>query len=255
MKRQKHLAGYTIIEVMMFLIVSSGLLVSTTAAVSGRQERIRFSQNTELFEQRIKDLLNDISTGYYPSANNIRCTSVGSVLTVTSAAAEKGTNTGCVFLGKAIQFGPGSQYNAYTMVASKNATSLADAGTRLLGVTPTPGLVENESINSDLQVTKIVSLTDTSRNVAGIALVSDFTKTSSVGSKVSGNAARVTLYEVPPSFTANAGTSAMNAGSQGVLLCLQQGSNGRVASLEINAYTQSLTTQLKLDENRDTRCA
>lgn len=251
MKRM-HSGGYTIVETIIYLTVASALMTSAMLLISGRQERVRYTQSIATFEQKIKDTLNDVSTGYYPTGNDFRCAAspTGSVSFPTGTQ-EQGTNTGCVFIGKALELGPGTKYDVYTMAGARIGTSLSNADVKLLGVGGNPGIVDKNQVDVDVDITKIVSLTDPGRNLKGIALVSQFTKTSSVDSKITGNASKVDLYEVPDPFLSNAGKPSMQKADNGVLLCLQQGPNGRKSSLKIN---NNLTTETTID-SQPAECA
>lgn len=259
MKRPQ--SGYTIIEVMIFLLVSAALLGSVITLISGRTERTRFTQSVENMERRLQDLLNDVSTGYYPTTGNFACEagSAGIVFT-PNRQVEQGSNRDCIFLGKALSFSS-SSYDAYTMVGlrnsgdirttgMKNIESLQDAKVRLLGAGGNPGIVDKFDILADVEVKKVVSLADKSRNLSGIALVSDFSQTSALTNAVSGNAARVSLFEVEGDFQANAGSPGMKPANGGVMLCLQQGGLfGRKAAIKIGADGgRQLGTEVLIDQ-------
>jgi type II secretory pathway pseudopilin PulG len=251
MKRPQ--SGYTIIEVMIFLLVSAALLSSVVVMISGRSERTRFTQSVENVERRFQDILNDVSTGYYPSTGNFVCqANSGGGIGFSGGTAEQGTNRDCVFLGKAIWFGSSSttNYSAYTMVGLRNAANLSQAGARLLGAGGNPGIVDNYPILADTEVKKTVSLTDTSRSLTGVALVSEFSQTSALTNEVSGNAARVSLYEVEGDFTSSAGSPGMRPASEGVMICLQQGGLfGRKAAIKIGADGgRQLGTEVLIDQ-------
>ena len=243
--------GYTIIEVMIFLVVSSALLTSVLGMVSGRQERTRFTQSVEQFEQKLKDILNDVSTGYYPRAEDFKCTgSIAAGISFPAGSAEQGANTNCIFLGKALQFGnpSPSEYQIFTMVAAKDANNLADAKTQLLGG-GNPGVIDKGQILADIDIVKVASLTDNSRNVTGVALVSEFSQRSVIDNSLSGNAGRINFYEVINNFNSNVGKAppAMQPANNGVLLCLRQGSDGRRATITIGGNNQPQSTELKID--------
>lgn len=126
MKRQKNLAGYTIIEVMLFLIISGALLTSVMTLISGQQQKTQFTTGTREFESKLQDIINDVETGYFPSANDLKCEVPGMYNDANAAPnpptpspSEQGTNQDCVFLGKAIQFykeGPGTNIDKYRVV-------------------------------------------------------------------------------------------------------------------------------------------
>lgn len=262
MKRRPN-GGYTIIEVMIFLLISSALLGSTTIMLSGRQERIRFTNAVESFDTKFKDLLNDVSTGYYPTDQSFSCKLVGPpgsediTFPPLGGPAEQGTNTGCLFLGRATQLTPGRNFDTFTIVGSQNGTDLTSAKAELLGAGSNAGVgvVARDTFDADLEIVRTVSLTDSTRQVLGIAMISEFSQTASVTNKVTGNAAHVTLYEVlaPGTFEANAGKPdpAMKPADKGVLICLQQGGvsgNGRKAAIIIGGNGQQFSTETKIDE-------
>ena len=254
--------GYTIIEVMIFLVVSSALLTSVMLMVNGKQERTRFTQTVNTLDQDLRDVFNDVSTGYYPSGPpfNCRSTSAGSPpvnsVILETGNTEQGSNAvngqGCIFLGKAIELGQPpdkTRYNTYTLVASKNATNLGDAGTVLLG-TPSAnnfGVIDRDEILADIEVVDVVDEQDSGRAITGLALVSEFSETAAVTEKITGNATRLTLYEIPPDFLTNAGKNTMQIPEKGIYLCLRQGSGlfARTAAIKID---KNLTTEVLIDQ-------
>lgn len=120
MTRQKAVAGYTIIEVMLFLLISSALLTSAMAIISGQQQKTQFTTGVREFESRLQDLINDVETGFFPTGNDIRCTVPGMEsnpdaapsLELVATGQEQGTSQDCVYLGKAVQFYKGADGTA-----------------------------------------------------------------------------------------------------------------------------------------------
>ncbi len=262
MKRMPN-GGYTIIETMIFLLISSALLGSVTLMLSGRQERIRFTNSVNSFDQALKDTLNDVSTGFYPTNENFKCRVTGPVgsesITFPVGAAAAGTNNGCLFLGRATQLDPGTNFDTFTVVGAQIAgnlagpQNLASAKAVLLDANGNPGIRASNKLEADLQIVKAVSLTDSSRTVKGLAMISQFSQVSSVDNKVIGNAGNITLYEVLDDFFANAGKPSpkMETADRGIMICLQQGGaggNGRKAAIIIGGNDQQLTTETKIDE-------
>lgn len=119
MKVSSRLGGFTIVETMIVLAITSGLFISAVAAMSGRRARIEFSQSVQEIKTEVQKAINDVATGYYPSRNNVICNdttdggslepTLNGILPVqpqlTSGSSEQGTNGECLFLGKAVQFG------------------------------------------------------------------------------------------------------------------------------------------------------
>jgi type II secretory pathway pseudopilin PulG len=115
--------GYTIVEVLIFLAVSSALLASALLLVSGQQQKQQFTQAVREADSKIQDVINDFSTGIFPNIN-FSCTAdnTGSSPTIVYTGTEaQGTRAGCTFIGKVIQFAPqaisnNEGYNIITVV-------------------------------------------------------------------------------------------------------------------------------------------
>lgn len=254
-RRGLNLLGYTLVEALIFLAVSGGLLVSTMTLVGGKESKTRFTQSVATLEQDLQDVMNDISTGYFPSRSDFKCQPDGAgSVTFSGTTVEQGQNAGCIFVGKAIELGPvgdKKQYNSYTMVGRQGATSLSNAGVKLLlGIPTNPGIVENDSMGGGVEITKVVNL-DTGATLAGMAIVSDFGQVSAVDNSVSGNAARVTLFGYSGNFTSTGAITAANfvSTTNGILVCMQEAGivAGRKATLTIGASGQ-LSIERKIDD-------
>ena len=246
-----NLFGYTIIEVMIFLAVFGAIFVSAAALINGRQERTLFQQSVNTMAQNVEDILNDVSTGYYPSFNNFRCTNTPS-FSLLPGTTGQGKNEDCIFSGKLIKFSTSpasSKYDIYTMTSNK--PDLSSAGTSpkisdpaistlLLGG-PNFGVSESKTNNVDLVVTK---LTDGANSYNSLAIVSDFGFNSSAGI-LTANATRTKLYwyrSNPDLVHANTKLVSTDfvevSPAQTVTVCLQQGtgavSNSKKAFLTIS---------------------
>lgn len=102
--------GFTIVETLIVLAVTSVIFVSALGSISDRQNRIQFSQGMREINANISDILNDVSTGYFPTVTGLTC-----VADASNAAPMLGYNAGsgdttgakkdCVFAGKVIQIG------------------------------------------------------------------------------------------------------------------------------------------------------
>jgi type II secretory pathway pseudopilin PulG len=114
LQRQRHVSrrssrgsagqGFTIVEVMIVLIVTSALFVSAAVLISGRQSQTAFDQAIRQIQAQIQQVMDEVSNGYFPDSN-FSCTAgpSGPVLTTVPSGGQ-GTNSGCIFVGKAIQF-------------------------------------------------------------------------------------------------------------------------------------------------------
>ncbi len=98
--------GFTIVETLIVLAVATMVLTTSVIAFSGQQAAQQYELGTKDIETKIQDVLNDVSTGNYGAQDNYTCTPdsmTGPILTPSST--RSGTNTGCIYVGKAIQFG------------------------------------------------------------------------------------------------------------------------------------------------------
>jgi hypothetical protein len=162
--------GYTLVEVMIFLAVSTALFVSATSLIGGRQRSIKFSEAMRDLESKIQSIVGEVSNGYYPNFAGLKCVLGPSGVSFSDGGtnAAIGQNQDCILLGKVIQFAPDAKYdklNVYTVAGySKSffdSTSIAipvqsldESQPRVVindGVTQTftiPGGVELKSVIS-----------------------------------------------------------------------------------------------------------
>lgn len=113
--------GYTIVETIIFLAVTGAVFTSTISIVSGQQARTEFTQAVRDVQTRIQDISNDISTGFYHNPGTLRCNANPGGPQILPGTNNQGTNEGCIFLGRAMQFAPTSgsgpeKINVYNVV-------------------------------------------------------------------------------------------------------------------------------------------
>lgn len=165
--------GFTIVETMIYLAVTGVLLVSAMALMNGRQANTEFQQGIHQVVSNLQDIVSSVSTGFYPSLEDFNCdtgadgTSATFTISGTGPVTEQGTNTGCLYLGRAIQFAPDSSdvsqgkyaYVVYT-VASRQykrgqdppqpVTTLTDA--QPTAIYPVPGERDTNTNPGDAQI-------------------------------------------------------------------------------------------------------
>ncbi len=100
-------SGFTIVETLIVLAVSGVLFFSAILLFAGQQRKVEFAQASQDILSVVNQTMTEVGSGYYPNAGNVRCTTAGTAITVTpnNNGTPQGSNTGCIFLGKAIQFG------------------------------------------------------------------------------------------------------------------------------------------------------
>ena len=131
--------AFTVIEVMITLAVTGLLFASAALLINGRQSQTQFNQSIRNIQTQIQQIINEVAIGYYPNLNNFNCTAGASGPAITAGSgAEQGANTGCIFVGKALQFKVAGmdpeEFAAYTIAGlqkggagGQESTSLSDA--------------------------------------------------------------------------------------------------------------------------------
>ncbi|HUB93492.1 MAG TPA: prepilin-type N-terminal cleavage/methylation domain-containing protein [Verrucomicrobiae bacterium] len=98
--------GFTIVEVMIVLAVSSLIVLSALTLVNGRQSKTEFTTGINDFQEQLQQIINETASGQYPGMGGFTCQPAASgPVTFTTTSSSQGTNQGCIFLGKAVQFG------------------------------------------------------------------------------------------------------------------------------------------------------
>ena len=106
MRGSHKASGFTIIETLIVLTVSGALFVSATYFLSGDQDRTEFTQSIQAVQSQIQQVINEVESGSYANTNNFTCSGTASGPSLTTSGTDaQGSNTGCIFLGKVIQFG------------------------------------------------------------------------------------------------------------------------------------------------------
>lgn len=128
--------GYTIMETLVVLGVTSLMFAAMLVAFNGRQARTEFTQAVRDYESMLQGIISDVNNGYY-SSDGYKCISAGPDYVpdlALSPSNETGTNGDCIFIGKLLGVGlngasPQSEYNTvYPMIGSR-ITEVAGATT------------------------------------------------------------------------------------------------------------------------------
>lgn len=105
MKRAFKQQGFTIVETMIVLAISGFLFLSAVILVGGQQNKAAFAQAIQDVQSVIQEHMNEVGDGFYSNSGNFTCTGNTGTLRITSGVSPQGSNTGCIFLGKVLQFG------------------------------------------------------------------------------------------------------------------------------------------------------
>lgn len=178
--------GFTIVEVLIVLAITGALFVSAATMISGRTAKTQFEQSINQMTGQIRQQINDVASGYYPNNKNFTCTANGADFSITAGTNEQGTNTGCVFLGKALYFGVAGtdpeQYVSFPVAAlQRNAageeiTSIAAAKPAVIyPATPqtnSPNSSDTISLQYGLKVSNMYYGTNPDNKIGALAFLS-----------------------------------------------------------------------------------
>jgi hypothetical protein len=264
--------GYTVVEVMVFLAVSSALFVIIAGTFSGRQAATEFSAATREMESRLQDIANDISTGFYSNPGTFRCQVSGGVPAIlgTPPGPTQGTNQDCIFLGRVAQFdlggSSGRRYNLYSIVGARQASDhdvqdFDEAQPRAIAQ-PTYAfdLTETEQIPPGLTIRSIYAQYGPNRRrIRAVGFFSSFGTSAAadptslsvniipLGFPPTGNDKDDVVNDVPNITTAYADAFANPDG--GVVVCMEGEATNQHALLRLGGRNRQLTTDLTIGED------
>jgi type II secretory pathway pseudopilin PulG len=267
--------GYTILEVLIFVAVSSMMFVAALTAIGGRQQQVQFAQATREFDAKLRDIINDITTGYFPTNPTINCNVIaGEVQIAISTDEDLGTNDTCVYVGKALQFQPegnpnimrvyplaGKRYSDLKLTPSVSIAESKPKAVVLLSNATFKDQVENYNLLYGLKVTRVIRQispsVETDYGVVGIlsnfggSSVSESQSVqvggvfgSSLGLDKSSAVAIINTLSDDVARTGSSGFIEKNT-NEGVTICLES-PEGKKASVTFGIKGSS-TTELKLD--------
>jgi Tfp pilus assembly protein PilE len=265
------LAGFTVIEVMIFLAVSAVMFVAAVGVFSGRSQQTQFTQAMQDLQSQFRTYANQVRTSYLAGLGEYSCR-VGSSITggtvrpVLTKTAGATTNEDCVLLGRAIQVIPsGDTLYSYPIFGLRNIhsgsvntqgfpTSVDQAAPEpaINGtVPPSWFMVEPYRLAGGFTVNK-TSLTTAPGKQDLFMLYSSLQNSNTTGNEINAFSQGVNFNnsDIQSSKLKNCieglACGAMNAITNGVWkLCLQN--NGKFGELQIHGTPTGITTSLNMD--------
>lgn len=254
---QRSGAGYTIIEVLVVLVVTTLMFTAIVLVFNGRQNRVEFSQSVRNYEITLQNLIDEVSNGVYDSP--FACTVNATGPSVNNGIpAATGSKDQCIFLGRMIL----PTRSLASLSFSDQDTIVSIIGRRMNAATPpepvsnlTEAMISRDQFvdvvktrASQLRVTRIVRQSDMTTNVAAIGFLYRLEGGSGVSSRL------IELYGIPNTsvpITNVANTMNRNPSPQdlddltpltdGVLICLT-GFTGQRAQVRLGGSGSSTTT-------------
>jgi type II secretory pathway pseudopilin PulG len=253
-------AGFTIVETMIVIGVSAFLFLSATLMVMGQQRKVEFTQSVQDLKSIVDQTISEVGTGYYPRTNNLRCTVVAGDVQINPAVPTGfGANTGCIFLGKAIQFGvhdtDPQEYYIHSIAGLQNNTgTLVSAKPKPIN---TPNITVNGKLHNGVKVTAMRYKQGASQtDIGAVAFINGLGDYS--GGSLQSGSQQMMLVPINNSGTVTTGTTL--AGVQtaidnsmetspvdpdgGVEICLN-GDSSRWALITIGSKNRQLSAKLE----------
>jgi hypothetical protein len=261
------------------------LFVSAAILISGRQNQTAFDQSIRQVQAQVQQTINEVAVGYYPNSNNFQCTIVGGVPSLSGGSTAHGSNSGCIFVGKALQFGVGTansgDFNSYTIsgvqrggAGGAETGSMAEANPAVVA----PGITHNGAGYPDNTVSDRLQngLTPARMwyndggsdvEIGAVAFTNSFAQFSS-GSVVSGSG-QVNVIPVVGTALGNtkaAIVEAMNGDgndrltsspsnpSQGVFICFDSGGTNQYGIVRIGGERRTLSVTLTIKNKNGASC-
>lgn len=221
--------GYTIIEVIIFLAISSVLLISVIGLLNGRVQGAQFTQAVQSLDTKIRTTANETATGTYPSTPSFSCTIVGGApQTNALGAGEQGERSACIFAGKIMNFTPRQ---------GPCADPVADSRCEQ---TQTATVIGRRVYGTDGKV--VAGLTGVNGAAPRTVIVPNLTQTYDLnyGTRVSGVYKKttpltpITAVGFFQSFNGNYDTRGLSSGSQGIEMWTVARTTNPVAPLNDN---------------------
>lgn len=255
-------SGYTIIETMIFLVISGVILATSLLFFKGRQQRIQFTQGTREIEAGLKTVLNEVTTGYYPNNGDFSCVegSEGPVLDFDDSN-EQGSNENCIFLGKILKFDRDG-YIAYTTIGLRKNGPTLSSSLEASKPTVSDNITQSYQLPWGIRITKVVSVKNSSKsNRSAIGVLSSLGNFSSsddgLSFDIASGSQTASLLPIgagldDPDEVFKDNVKAMKDTDRRpnkVLICLESGGGDRKAAIILGGDNKELNTELFIDSN------
>lgn len=261
--------GYTIVEVMVFLAVTTAIFAMIAGTFSGRQASTEFSVAAREMESQLQDIANDIATGFYNNPGNFTCTVNAGVPSLGGGTNQQGTNNQCIFIGKVAQFdlenSNGKQYNLYPVVGARQISgrdvqNFDEAKPRAIATSADSSvdLTESLQIPPGLVVRSMYSQHGSTKlRIRAIGFFSTFGAGSSDPKALDVN---VIPLGIPPATNSKADTVNAISGitdsyagflgnpDGGVFVCMDGDRTDQHALLKLGGNDRQLTTDVTIEE-------
>lgn len=258
---KRRLGGYTIIEVMIVLAVSGGLLISAIVMLGGKQIQTQSAESVRSFESSVEAISREVSSGFYPSSTGCTVPAFGPV-DPTAPGGASGGNTGCIFLGKVFSMASTSGTSIDLIGRQFVNNSTTDDVSKLSEAQPVKllsGATQYEYL-FDLKVTAIFDSTDvlTAEQYQALAYITELGGGSSIADNPVNGSRGIQLYGIPGTVAGNVSGSAIDISTltllpEGAIICLKT-TNDKYAEITVGLGGNQYTTNTLIDTGVDNVC-
>ncbi len=171
-------SGYTIIEVMIFLAISSVVFLFAVEFINGKQSQVEFSQGMANIKLQLQQVASNVVNGSFSERANFSCSSGSTnanqqttLVFNNTVSNTQGSNGGCMLIGYGVQYdvqGTNGSGYAIVPVAVSRVNSSGQPTSSLSEAVPTPitadlfgtgsagiDLVQSGNLEYGIQVTKM----------------------------------------------------------------------------------------------------
>jgi len=266
MRHTLQRGGFTIVEVIIVLAVSSTLIMSGLLIFSGRRQSTEFRQASREIQSQIEDIINNVTVGYYAKTTDFSCSadSSGSTPTLSTTPTQQGANLECVFLGRAVQFNKNwDYYIIYNIVGrrttggvfSRAVANMVEAKPILASISSSQSSYPETSVQQRLGSFKFGSMkygTGLSNDSSAVAFISPFPGV--IGADITSGSPVLKMYSASiPEQDQSVFVDWFRANSTGLLetpqveICFDSQSTDQSFYVTIGGSNQQTTTSSRID--------
>jgi len=255
--------GFTIIEVLIVLAVTAAMFLLAVLSINGKQNTAEFQQAINDIRSSLQQEIDQVAAGDYSNTGNFTCDGTGGSLVIAKGVNKQGSNTGCIYLGKALQFEVKAtspqKFISYPIAGlQSNTGTLASAGPDVIapGISTNKGAFPDASVSSTLHYgLNVVSMASGGHNIGAVAFISSLGQYSG-GQLVSGSQtlSLIPIYNSSLNATEGATVDAINTNlasspvnpSSGVQICFASSGTKQSGLITIGGSGQQLSVSLKI---------
>lgn len=257
---------------MIVLAIMGFLFISATILVSGEQNKTEFNGAIQQAQSVIQQHINEVGAGFYSNSGNFKCSAAGTSVSITSSSDNtQGTNGGCIFLGKAIQFGVKNtnpqQMITYTVAGLQNNNgNLSDTHPMVVAPSTANPTVPNDSTIDQLQngltVVRMTNGSISSDNTIGaVAFVNGLGSYNPNNDQLLSGSQQVSVIPVKNSALQQTSSESANVinnylaadmllSPDGVQICFASGTTNQSGLVTIGGQNRQLTVTLDIKNGR-----